>query len=269
MKKIIFALSCLALSACSTSSDNSNNGGSPASQNSLAGLYVGTTTSNRDAIAIIDNEGDVYSIFTAVNDDSTLGGAVMGNLSSTSNTTFESNFAKEFSFEGNGEFDITTTGNYAAQSSIQASLFEGNQQIDQINATYNTAYNQTPSISLVEGNYTGDSYNGTNVDTVSIALTSTGAISGSSTSGCNFQGTAVPDPNGNIYDVSIQFLGGNCINGTQTVNGVATLENGALIAMGLTAADENGFVILAENNLSQDARVSTKAQVIQSFKNAK
>ena len=115
------------------------------------------------------------------------------------------------------------------------------------NTTFNSLYNETPSLSSVAGTYDGqlDSIVGPVFNTVNID--SAGVITASG-GGCEATGTITPPSTGNVYDVQITFGTTDCALPNQTVSGAGTYdpsENFLIIAL-VTSDRSNGAVYTGE-----------------------
>ncbi|MDR6539717.1 hypothetical protein [Variovorax soli] len=99
-------------------------------------------------------------------------------------------------------------------------------------------YDLPASLADVVGNWNGSTVQG---DTGSIAITSTGAFSGS-LSGCNVSGQLTPRISGkNVFDLALTFGGSPCLLPGQSASGIALKANATdgrsqLIVVGETAS---------------------------------
>jgi hypothetical protein len=123
-------------------------------------------------------------------------------------------------------------------------------------ATYNPAYEQTPELTVLAGNYTGSA--GIGIATQAGAtfnIDANGVISGGelSASHCAYTGTAsAHSSGGNIYDVSLTFSdsGGSCAySASGAFTGVATYDaadaaNKQLVITAINNSRDQGFLFV-------------------------
>jgi hypothetical protein len=207
------------------------------------GLWNGTTGTGRTIDGLVLSDGTYWFIYTAVGNDAVVAGAVQGNGTS-SYGKFTSANGIDFNLEGLGINDFSFSGTYTAKSQFGGTITYTGGTTDSVSATYNTDYELTPSLATVTGTYSGQATSGGGVESATVTITSGGAIAGSSASGCSFTGAAAVHPTGNVYDVTVTFGGGVCLNGTDTVTGVAyyVASSKELISAALNSARTNGFL---------------------------
>jgi hypothetical protein len=142
--------------------------------------------------------------------------------------------------------NVSILGNYVPKQTMNGAVTYTNGAQVAFTATYDTDYDLTPDMSLLAGTYSGSAATAGGIETVTGSLSVTGSIIGRSASGCNFNGLFAPRPRGDVYDVSITFLGGICSNGTSTVNGIGFFEAGSkkLFGAALNSTRTNGFLFL-------------------------
>lgn len=178
---------------------------------SVEGLWRGSSDTSRTVTTLILDNSFYWMLYSPAGNSTGIAGVVVGN-SLSSNGKLTSSNGKDFNFETGSLFPLTWVGSYTAQSRLQGSLtytdIPGG--IVGLNATYDNAYNLTPSLADISGRYTGSSTSLANgsVDTAFI-LYATGQISGSRTDGCTFTGSISPRVRGNAYSVSLDY-GVNC-----------------------------------------------------------
>lgn len=207
------------------------------------GLWHGTTSTGRSIAGLVLDDGAYWFVYTAVDNSEVIAGAIQGNGSS-SNGTFSSSNGKDFNLEGLGINDFTLTGDYAAKSSLSGALTYSSGGSMTFDSSYDTDYDSTPNLATIAGTYSGPSTSTGGPELVSVVISDTGAITGSGTSGCLFNGNATPGAKGNVYNVSITFEGGVCVNGTSTVSGVARFDTSSnqITSMALNSDRTGGFI---------------------------
>jgi hypothetical protein len=209
------------------------------------GLWNGTTGSGRSFSGVVLDNGAYWFLYTAVENNAVLGGAIQGD-STSSNGKFMSSNGMDFNLEGLGINAFTLSGTYTAKSQLGGTLTYTGGTTNTFTSTYDTDYDLTPSVATIVGTYSGEAVTveSTNPEAATVTIASGGAITGSSAGGCNFTGTASTHAKGNVYDVSVTFGGGVCTNGTSTVTGVAyyIAAQKELISTALNTGRTNGFL---------------------------
>jgi hypothetical protein len=183
------------------------------------GLAAGSLTTT-----IILDDG-VFYIFQAVpGSPDAIEGFTQGN-STSANGVFSAFNVKSFNFV---EGDVITTG--ALSASYQPrKWFLGSQQDDTgqtiwFGAYFDSMYDAVPSLAELAGTYSGQARFGPpfGVQVFSAALDASGALGGSFGT-CGFNGTILPRPRGNLYNIAVTF-GGACAFPGQTFSGIAYLD---------------------------------------------
>jgi hypothetical protein len=225
-----------AMSAC-------GGGDQPTSFGTPEGLWHGTTGLGKSLNGLILDDGTFWFAYSAVGNASVVAGFVQGSTLSGVDT-FSTTDSVDFNLEGSGIRinGVIAGGGYVPQATMDGFINFQLQLPDNFNATYSVDYNLTPSLATLAGTYSGSAATQGGTEFASLAVSETGAISGSSASGCAYSGTAAARATGNVYNFSITFAGSPCFNGTATVTGVAYLQGTTLIAMGLSANRTSGVV---------------------------
>lgn len=219
----------------------------PATASTTAeGLWTGTTSTARTITGVVLDNGTYWVLYSAPNNNSVIAGAVQGTGTSAGGS-FSSSDGRDFNLEGQGINSTTVSASYFAKQSLNGSIsYPALNQIVTFSSAYNAAYDQTPSLSAVSGNFTGNASVAGGSEAASLAISTTGVITGSGAGGCTFNGNAIPRAKGNIYDISVTFGGGVCANGTSTVTGIGYFDSGAkrLYGAALNTARTNGFIFV-------------------------
>ena len=203
------------------------------------GIAQGTTGQGNPLLDIILETGEFYNFSTAAGialtvDHGTMlesGAGISANL-------------MEFNVAANTAVSAVMTGLYIAQSAITGTTQISLYQYTSFSANYLASYNTAATLSALAGTYSGVyTYGGT---PVTISISATGAITGTSTN-CAISGTATPRASGkNVFNLSLTLTGANCIPaGVGTATGIVALnsESGLtrLYAGALNPAGTNGF----------------------------
>jgi hypothetical protein len=151
---------------------------------------------------------------------------------------------------------LTTSQASASTAAVQATYAPGASMSGTIGTgasaaafqtAYAASYGSPASLGAVVGAWPSYVYSGGfGTETEVITVGSSGALTMTNPLGCTGIGTIAPDPAHGFYAVSVTFQGGTCIDGTQTLTGVAVLDatNPAapqLLTWIVTSARDGGF----------------------------
>ncbi len=208
----------------------------PPAATSVEGFWTGKSAAGFDvALAVLEN-GDTWGVYTS---NGAIYGALQGNTTSSGGTLTGS--GREFDLGSGTMASGTYNGTYTAKTRIDVRLSNGTA----FAGTYATAYDQPASLSALAGTYTGSGVStGAPVQSMTVTISATGAISAPPSLGCSISGSAAPRAGGkNIFDLRITFAGASCTLGNgATASGVAYYEGGTLLAMGLLPSQTAGFI---------------------------
>lgn len=240
------AVTAFVLTACGGGGGGDNNSPAPApvTKTDAAGIYSGTDTSGDIITGVVLDSGAYYFVYT--NSSTNALGLVQGTATAASGS-FKSTDAKNFYIGQNTVLNDNVTATYTAKSSINGNITpaSGSGSGISFTGTYSTVYDQTPSLANIAGSYYGAAGSVKTAETVSVTISSAGALSGSGASGCTFSGTVTPHSTGNVYDASIKFGGSPCLYPNQTLAGILTVSNGELIASAPLSDRSDAFVLAA------------------------
>ena len=209
------------------------------------GLWNGMTADNRSFSGLVLDDGTYWFLYSAAGNNAVIGGAVQG-TGTSANGQFTSSNGLDFNLEGAGIINFTMAGTYTAKSQLGGTLTY-TAGTNTFTSTYDTDYDLVPSLATVAGTYSGQAVTvNSGVESTTVTIASGGAITGTSSGGCSFTGSAMPRAKGNVYDVSVTFGGGVCDNGTSTVTGVAyyVATQSELISTALNSGRTNGFIFV-------------------------
>ncbi len=225
----------VALSACGSGQENAT--GTP------VGLWHGCSGLGRALHGVVLVDGSFWFAFSLAGYGSVLGGFFQGS-SRFGVGDFSSWNTVDVNFLGTGvSYDgVLFSGGYAQQAALAGVLTFRQQLPDTFNANYDSSYELTPALATIAGDYSGSSASPGGVEFSAATISQAGTILGSSASGCTYTGTAAPRAEGNVYNISITFGGGACVNGTATLTGVAYFEGNVLTAMTLNGDRTKGFL---------------------------
>ncbi|MBK9306526.1 MAG: hypothetical protein IPM58_05385 [Nitrospira sp.] len=239
----VFLVTCL--SACGSEGDTSSSPPPTPAQISAEGLWVGTTGTGRTVSGVVLDDATYWFLYSVAGDPSIIEGFIQGD-SSFQNGTLTSSNAKDFSVGRSGApvLDATMNGKYEAKQSLSGTTVYQIGGPDTFTTTYDRDYELPSDVAVVAGNYSGPVAAG---ETVNVAVTVAGAISGISTTGCTFTGSFSTRASGNVFDVMMTFGGQTaCSNGSDTVRGVGfyDADSRKLYSAAFNTARTNGFIFI-------------------------
>jgi hypothetical protein len=190
------------------------------------------------------DDGVYWLLYSAENDPSTVAGLIQGD-SSSRNGVFTSSNARDFNFETGQALDAQINGTNAMKQSLNATLvYSVGGQSTSFTTTYDADYDLVPDMNAVAGTYSGQV---TATENVTVQVSSTGNLSGSSTTGCTFTGSFSPRTHGNVFNVTVIFEDDPaCSNRNDSVNGVGSYDavTKTLYSAALNGDRTNGFIFI-------------------------
>lgn len=242
----ILAFTCLSAGCGGSDSPNSS---TASSAGTPEGLWIGKSSDGRSATLIVLSDGTFWDFYSAMGNSAVIAGAQEGNFT-FGNGMLSSSNGIDANLESFVVTDFTASGKYVAKSTLTVTgtgtgTVSGGVTVT-FNGIYDTDYDLPPSLAAVAGTYSGTTVTLGGYDYGVVTISSTGSFIGTSAAGCSFTGTVSPRTDGNVYDVSATFEGGNCSNGTNIVTGIAYFDasTNKVLAAGLNSDRTNG--ILAE-----------------------
>lgn len=211
---------------------------------SAEGLYTGSTSNGRSFTGLVLDDGSYYVIYSAPGNATLISGAAVGTGIST-NGSFSSTNAKDINLEGLGLVSASVSASYTQKKSFNGSIaYPSTNQTITFAGTYNAAYESTPTLTAIAGTYTGRAGSPSGVESGTVTITASGALSGRGSSGCAITGSVEPRAKGNVYNVVTTFGGSPCRLPNATVRGAAYFDatTRRLYSVGLTSARTDGFI---------------------------
>lgn len=219
---------------------------------SPAGLYFGTTSTNRTVAGLVQEDGSFYVAYSLPNDASVIGGAVQGS-GTISEGTFRSSNAIDISLQGGRLIPAQVEASY-----VEKSTFKGNIAYLQPGETvtfsslYRADYERAPSLDTIAGRYIGESGGSSSSEATTLTITPSGALSGKGSSGCAFTGIVKPASQGNAYNATMTFGGAPCLLANATIDSTAYFDTTTkrLYAIALNPERTAGFVFAGSSIVS-------------------
>lgn len=245
------ALKCvvgLAMAGTIAACGGGGGGGSDGDSNApttAAGLWKGLTSNGRQVSVLTFQDGSAWALYSQPGGGfggvaASVSGAVQGSLNGAA-----TDFWISHHLISPGTLSATVT----PRQSISGTLSTPGQSFT-FDAAYDPAFEQSPNMAAMAGVFTGNFAVRPGGAGSTLAVSSTGAINGTTIDGCAYTGTGTPRTDGNALDVSITFGGGTCALGTSTVTGVAYYDSAArtLLLATLNSARDNGFLFVGDKD---------------------
>ena len=243
MKTRLVAAGAAALIAGCGGGGGGNNSTPAAAPNpTAAGQYIGLTADNRALTTIVLDTGKVYSQYSVAGQPDVITGFVAGTVQSSSGT-LSGGTGTDYNFEGQGTNPVTVTGTYSAKQSLDATVAYSTGAKTVAHQTYDTSYDQTPSLQAITGTYCGCSSGEAGSDAVTLTVDATGAITGQGAA-CRFTGSVQPHSAGNVYDIALTFSGDSCCQYPNTkATGIALLSGSQQVVHAMLETPSNAGIL--------------------------
>lgn len=226
MKRLILlVMTTVALAGCGSSSKEGDTTPPVIPQSASAeGMWNGVTNNGANVTGFILDDGAYYAAYTDPYSPY-ISGIVFGSGSS-SNGIYTTSNARDFYFGTSPNVtNATISGSYVPMQTFSGTVSYSTGTNATFSASYDTRYDQTPSLTTLAGTYSGSivggsTNTGVNSDSATITIAGAGTFSGVSTLGCSFSGAVTPRSHGNVYNVSIRMGAYPCMFANQTLNGM-------------------------------------------------
>jgi len=208
------------LSACGGGGSGSSE--SPAATASEAeGVYGGTITggASPEFQLLLLPDGQYWSMYGRTTGGQFLVSGFIQGTGTTSNGTFTSSDAKDFGLFPATSGTISATYNTTAQTISGTSTSAGGSATFSGGPIAGSLYNYktTANLNSIAGNWSGSNTGGENVD---LTVSAAGAVTATTSGGCNATGTATPRPDArNVFTVAL-LQGNGCALQGQTIRGI-------------------------------------------------
>jgi hypothetical protein len=206
--------------------------GSSSPQSTTAeGLWIGNTSTLRKLTGLVLADGTYWIFYTGgPGSFSTTGGFIQGTGISRAGG-FSSSNGQDFNFAGLGTNNVTLSASFQARESFNGLVSYPTQGVS-FTSTYRDTYEQSPSLDTIAGTYDSG-----------FTISSSGALRGSFSGGCRFEGNVSPRKKGNVYDLTLTHA---CASGTTIATGIGYYNPDTKIFYAAAIAD-NGSPLLLVN----------------------
>ncbi len=213
------------------------------------GLWSGTTSTGRAFTGIITDTGTTWTIYSAIGNSGQIGGVIQGTVKYTS-SGYVSGDGRDFNLEGLGVNTALAAATYFAKNSFTGTITYPSGQVITATATYDPDYETIPALATIAGSYTGSTYGPGIAIAAALSVDASGAIKGTSATGCSFTGHAAPHARGNFYDISITAGPPPCPSPNALAGGIFYFSSKLkkAYAIGLNNTRTDGFVFIGSKN---------------------
>jgi hypothetical protein len=242
-KLFVFGVVALLVSGCGGSSSEED---APVEVSGDEGLWVGTTGDSRATTGIFLDDGRYYFFYSTVADDNAVEGVVSGSVH-TFNGNLTSNDGVDLNV--NGELRTASAGGTFQRADdmniVVTSL--GILGETSFSSAYDENFEETPSLALVLGDYTGTMTVPGVSENLTMQINAQGDVSGTGVSGCSVTGTIQPRNNGNVYNVDL-VTGETCAMPSVSIRGHAYFRDSSsrLFLFALNTTRDYGVLIYAQ-----------------------
>jgi hypothetical protein len=207
---------------------------------SSAGLWQGSTSTNRTAFAALLSDGKYWVVYSTVGNPNFIAGVIEGTATSVAGK-FTSGDALDFNIEGLGITSATISGTYVPKSTLSGAIRYSSQNTTSFSANYLSA--PAADLSQIAGTYNGSSTAGGAVEATTVVVDAGGRFTGSTAGGCNFTGSAAARTDVGVFNASVTY-GSGCLHSGVTVTGISFYDaaNRQLLTVGLNAARTIGAI---------------------------
>lgn len=239
-----WALLCIA--AALTSCGGGGSDLAPSTPTAARGLYQGALSNGRVASLVVLSDGTFWGIYSDVSNDNLIAGVLQGR-GNTGGNSFTSTNGRDFNLEGLGILTFSAAATFSEMASFSGTAtYSGGGGSVTYSGTYEDSFDDAPVVTALAGTYTGEAATSDGTEAASVTINSAGTFTGSGSSGCTFSGSLAPRTDGNVFDVAITFNGGVCVNGSNTIRGIALYDatDKQLIAAALNNSRTDGAIFV-------------------------
>lgn len=210
-----------------------------------AGVWAGTTSTNRDMTALVTSDGSYYLLYSGVGKPAAIAGFVQG-TGIVSDGNFTSADGLDFNLESVPAPAATAAaveGGVAQRFRFGGTIRPGTAAAVTFQATPHASSGTAPTLAALAGAYPGEATFLYGTRPAKFTVTAAGAVSGEINS-CTITGTATPRSDVNAYDLTIVFGGPPCAAPLpgMSFQGIAHYADNRLLAAVRNSAVRQGIV---------------------------
>ena len=143
-------------------------------------------------------------------------------------------------------FDGELTSTFVRQQSFIGGVAYDNGETLGFSAGYDSAYEETPDLIADSGVYTGPALNPGGESVATMTVSNSGQVSGSDDIDCDFSGFLSARNNGDVYDIEISFEAEPCTYAFQTLEGIAYVREGEMVAAVPNLSRDGGIFFIGQ-----------------------
>jgi hypothetical protein len=210
--------------SCGGNSSQNQQQKSPPPSGQAQGVYEDSLSTGYSFETIVLPNDNFYALYGTFSGDTFfITGFVFGS-GAESDANFSGSMT-DFEYPGTPVGTASLSATFVAGASLKGSLTEGT-----LNETFTATvpsttqfnYNAAAQASSIAGSWNGNLLDG---ESAAVSIDGSGNVTGLSSLGCSFSGTAEPDSSGkNFYDISLTFGGSPCVAAGQSATGVGIVE---------------------------------------------
>lgn len=218
----------------------------PAEPITARGFYDVTLSNGRTGGLVVLGDGTYWGIYSTVSNDNIVAGVIQGTGTENGNT-FTSSNGRDFNLEIAEILSFSVASTFSEMASFSGTAtYSGGGGTVMYTGTYDDSFDDTPSLTAIAGSYSGEAVSSGGNELAQLTINGSGNFTGSGGSGCTFSGTVTPRTDGNVFNLSVRFNGGVCVNGTATLNGIAVYDDveQAIIGVVLNGSRSDGVILI-------------------------
>lgn len=226
----------------------------PQQGDSAEGLWVGETSMGDQMAIFVLEDGATWGVVTQTDGAADVLVSTLHGQTSWSNGTLQGS-GTEFDVRF-GPISANYTGTYEPGNWLEGQVnTEADAEPIEFSGHYAPQYDQPASLAALAGTYEGQVATTASPDEdIRFTIAESGAISAADSEFCTGTGHATPHNDKNIFDLWISFVGVGCaLENEARVEGVAYLEDGNLIAMGVNPSSQREGFFLTGKQILDDA----------------
>jgi hypothetical protein len=269
--KTLYSLAAGVLAISIAGCGGGSGGGTPTTaQPKAEGRYDGTLGDDYALVTVALENDEVWSLWGQTKSDGFYVGGLIQGQGHASNGNFTASNLKDFSVMPPQAFSMTAT--YVPGQRITGKFsFPGNGDAPiALTAVADSTYDYSAPAYLTDitGAWPMGVMDGYGYTEASMTVSTAGAVTGSTSSGCTFTGTVKPRASGkNVFDVNATFGAAPCVMPRQAVHGIAFIEklNSTARELVVTVVDSNrsyGAVMFGARDLASVTSVDPKAKLL-------
>ena len=183
-----------------------------------AGLWLGTVSGNRNATAVVLDDGTYYMLYSVPGAPNAIAGLIQG-TGDFRGAQFTSADARDFSWDGRGTQAATVSAKISPKMAVSGTVNE-RPAAQNFTVSYQREFDDIARLPILVGSYAGTVTFILGTRPAVFNVTAAGDVS-TSINGCPITGRVVPRNDANAYDLTIVFGGAPCVFPFAQFSGVA------------------------------------------------